>query len=90
MNNLENHMVLPHAEPEDREPTNEELSLEREVAKLESLMSGISTNVDYLTHVIDQAPQAPPANASPGALVLWFHNYEKWRRRLDAASSIMP
>lgn len=90
MNNLENHMVLPHAEPDEREPTSMELSLEREITKLEGLMAGISTNVDYLQHVIDEAPQPPAANASPGAIILWFHNYEKWRARLDAASSIMP
>ena len=90
MNNLENHMVLPHAEPDEREPTSMELSLEREITKLEGLMANISNNLDYLQYVIDQSPPPPPPSATPGAIVLWFHRYEKWQKQLDAASSVMP
>jgi len=87
---IENHMVLPHAEPEEREPTHMELSLEREVTKLEGLMAEISNKCDYLQWIIEQAPEAPVANANPGELILFVHRYRQWLKRLDENSNVMP
>ncbi len=95
METLENHMVLPHADPDESEPTELEGKLESLIAELDMRLNDAQQQIERLQSHIDNKPK--PIDPSqmvwqglPAQVNFWFHKYRLWANELEDLSDGLP